>query len=203
MAISTEKLLKLSQFQSGLQAAKNYTDGEISKVNVEITTVKGNVSTNSGDIATLKSQVSNLQESAYDDAEVRGLIEANTTSIGTNTAAIATLNGNAETAGSVNNKIAAAIANVMENPDEARNSIQELVDWTEEHAESALELNNKVTANGTAITGLQDKVDTGDQTVSAYVNGQGFLKTEDVVINVATDEEVTQVCNAVFGTSAA
>lgn len=102
MAITTEKLLKLSQFQTGLQAAKDYTDGEIAKANAEIATVKGNVSTNTDAIAT-----------------------------------------------------------------------------------------------------LQDKVDTGDQTVSAYVESQGFLTDADIVIDVATDEEVTQICNTVFGTAAA
>ena len=198
MAITTEKLLKLSQFQSGLQAAKNYTDGEVAKVNLELTGIKGNVSTNTGDISTMKGQIESLQENAYDDSEVRGLIAGNTANIGANSEAINTLNGSAETEGSVANTVAVAIAGVMENPDETINSIKELVDWTEEHAETALQLSNSVTANGRTIEGLQGKVDTGEQTVSAYVNGQGFLKAEDISINVATDEEVQTAINSVF-----
>lgn len=198
MAITTEKLLKLSQFQSGLQAAKNYTDGEVAKVNLELTEIKGNVSTNTGDITAMKGQIESLQESAYDDSEVRGLIAGNTANIGANSAAITTLNGSAETEGSVANTVAVAVAGIMENPDETINSIQELVDWTQEHAETALQLSNNVSANGTAIAGLQGKVDTGEQTVTAYVNAQGFLKAEDISINVATDEEVQTAINSVF-----
>ena len=71
-----------------------------------------------------------------------------------NADAIALLNNNAETAGSVDYKIAQAVASIMENPDETMNSINELVTWVNEHAEDALELSNQVSANKGAIEKL-------------------------------------------------
>ena len=77
-----------------------------------------------------------------------------------NTDAIANLNGNAETEGSVDYKIAQKFATLIENPDDAMNSIQELVDWTTEHAEDALEMSNQVTTNKNAIATLNGDAST-------------------------------------------
>lgn len=74
--------------------------------------------------------------------------------IAANEGAIATLNGNAETSGSVDYKIAQAVASIMENPDETMNSINELVTWCNDHAQDALELSNQVSANKTDIANL-------------------------------------------------
>ena len=77
-----------------------------------------------------------------------------------NSDAIKILNGNAETAGSVDYKIAQKFATLMENPDDAMNSIKELVDWTTEHAADALEMGNQVTANKNAIATLNGDAST-------------------------------------------
>lgn len=68
--------------------------------------------------------------------------------------AITKLNGDAETEGSVDYKIAQAVAAIMENPDETMNSIQELVTWIDDHATDALEMNNQITANKNNIAAL-------------------------------------------------
>lgn len=68
--------------------------------------------------------------------------------------AIGTLNANAETEGSVDYKIAQAVAAIMENPDDTMNSIKELVDWVNEHATDALEMSNQVTTNKNDIAAL-------------------------------------------------
>ena len=86
--------------------------------------------------------------------------EANAANIATNTAAITTLNGDVDTEGSVKYQIAQAVATLMENPDEAMNSIKELVTWCEEHAGDALTLSNDVAANKTAIADLEKLVGT-------------------------------------------
>ena len=72
-----------------------------------------------------------------------------------NAEAIDLLNGDADTEGSVKNQIATAFAQLMENPDEAMNSIKELVDWAENHASDVIEMNNNITANATAIAELE------------------------------------------------
>lgn len=88
---------------------------------------------------------------------------------------VATLNGNAQTEGSVDYKIAQAIAGVMENPDEAINSINELVDWINTHAEDALELNKKV-------ADLETKV--GSESVQSQISSAiSNLKIDDYVKN--------------------
>ena len=83
-----------------------------------------------------------------------------------NADAIALLNNNAETAGSVDYKIAQAVASIMENPDETMNSINELVTWVNDHAEDALELSNQVSANKGAIEKLNG---TGEGSVAKAI----------------------------------
>ena len=72
-------------------------------------------------------------------------------SVAANKSSIDVLNGGASTEGSVKKQIADAIAAIMENPDTSMNSIQELVDWVNNHASDALALSNKASANETAI----------------------------------------------------
>lgn len=96
----------------------------------------------------------------YDDTEIKADIQDNAD-------AIALLNNNAETAGSVDYKIAQAVAQIMENPDETMNSINELVTWCNEHAESALALSNQVTANKNNIEALETLV--GDTAVATQI----------------------------------
>lgn len=78
--------------------------------------------------------------------------------VAANEDAIEVLNGTADVAGSVDAKVAAAVAALMENPDETLNSIKELVKWTQDHAADTLEMSNNVTANANAITALQGLV---------------------------------------------
>ena len=87
--------------------------------------------------------------------------------VAANEDAIEVLNGNADVAGSVDAKVAAAVAALMENPDETLNSIKELVKWTQDHAEDALEMSNNVAANATAITALQGLV--GEEAVADQI----------------------------------
>lgn len=87
--------------------------------------------------------------------------------VAANEDAIEVLNGNADVEGSVDAKVAAAVAALMENPDETLNSIKELVKWTQDHAEDALEMSNNITANANAITALQALV--GEENVADQI----------------------------------
>lgn len=99
-----------------------------------------------------------------------------------NAAAITKLNGNAETEGSVDYKIAQKFATLMENPDEAMNSIQELVDWTTEHATDALEMSNQVTANKNAIAklngGVEEDGSVAKQVAAGVTEAKGYTDAE-------------------------
>ena len=85
-------------------------------------------------------------------------VEAIEGRVAANEDAIEVLNGSADVEGSVDAKVAAAVAAIMENPDETLNSIKELVKWTQDHAADALEMSNNVSANAEAITALQGLV---------------------------------------------
>ena len=87
--------------------------------------------------------------------------------VAANEDAIEVLNGNADVEGSVDAKVAAAVAALMENPDETLNSIKELVKWTQDHAEDALEMSNNITTNANAITALQALV--GEENVADQI----------------------------------
>lgn len=87
--------------------------------------------------------------------------------VAANEDAIEVLNGNADVAGSVDAKVAAAVAALMENPDDTLNSIKELVKWTQDHAADALEMSNNVSANAEAITALQGLV--GEEKVADQI----------------------------------
>ena len=72
--------------------------------------------------------------------------------------AIGTLNGDVNTEGSVKYQVAQEISLIMNNGDEAMNSIQELVTWIENHGGDATKLQSDVVANATAIKALETLV---------------------------------------------
>lgn len=93
--------------------------------------------------------------------------------VAANEDAIEVLNGTADVEGSVDAKVAAAVAALMENPDETLNSIKELVKWTQDHAADALEMSNNVSANAAAIEALAALVgeeDVADQIADAIAD---------------------------------
>jgi hypothetical protein len=99
-----------------------------------------------------------------------------------NAAAITKLNGDATTAGSVDYKVAQAVAAIMENPDETMNSINELVTWVNDHAEDALEMSNQVTANKNAIAklngGAEEDGSVAKQVAAGVTEAKGYTDTE-------------------------
>ena len=123
---------------------------------------------------------------------------------------ITTLNADSATAGSVDYKIAQAIATLVNNPDEAMNSINELVTWCNEHAEDALALTNQVTANKNGLANLVALVgelpeDATSTTVVAYITEAitNALKSHytkaEIDAMIASDAEVEEMLTEVFG----
>lgn len=106
----------------------------------------------------LSSTISTLQTTVNNLGTRVTTAEGNITSIDgrldTAEADLTTLKGGAEVEGSILNSIANAINGIMNNPDATMNSIQELVDWCNDHAADALELSNNVSANATAIQAI-------------------------------------------------
>lgn len=104
---------------------------------------------------------------AADKTALQGNIDALAGRVTDNEEAIALLNDGAAVEGSVDYKIAQAVAQIMENPDDTMNSINELVTWINGHAQDALELSNQVEANKNDIAALEGLV--GEKGVSAQI----------------------------------
>lgn len=119
--------------------------------------------------------ISNIQENAYDDTDIKKRISANET-------AIATLNGNAE--GSVNKKVADAVASIVADAPEAYNTLKEISDWISSHAGDASAMNTQITTNKNSIAALKTLVGSlpegaASKTVVAYIaEVVGASKTE-------------------------
>lgn len=129
-------------------------------------TENGTISVNNANVAVAGLQAlafkANVSEADLDTA-LKAVLDAKATNadlealkgrVTTAEGDIATLKGDAQTAGSVDYKIAQAIATIVDNPDEAMNSINELVTWINDHATDALELSNQVTTNKNDIAAL-------------------------------------------------
>lgn len=108
-------------------------------------------------IADHASKIEALEAGTYDDTELRGLI-------GDNTAAIATLNGDAETAGSVANTAtaiaAAKIAEIVAGADASYDTLKEIADWITNDTTGAADMAND-------IAELQNLV--GDKAVATQI----------------------------------
>lgn len=143
---------------------------EPSSTTVEgLNSVVGSVQTSVENLSTVVNANKEASDAALAEevARAKAAEGALDTRVAKNENDITTLNGDADLEGSVKNQIAAAIAGIMENPDETMNSIQELVDWTTEHAEDALQLQKDVVANTTAIKALETLVGTLPEGTSA------------------------------------
>ena len=110
-------------------------------------------------------------EASYDDTAIKALIQGNTD-------AIAVLNGDENTEGSVL-KIAKAeaasaaqaeVAAVVDGAPEAMNTLKEVAQWIENDETGAAAMANRITANETAIAAINHK-DTGIlATANAYAD---------------------------------
>ena len=117
--------------------------------------VKDIADANAADIVVMKGQIEALEEGTYDDSELRGLIEDNTE-------AIATLNGNAETSGSVAHtatQIAATkVAEIVANADADFDTLKEIADWILNDTTGAADMANDIKALQDQMVGIESTV---------------------------------------------
>ena len=96
-------------------------------------------------------------EATYDDTQIKADIKANTD-------ALAILNGDVGTVGSVKAEAKAAadiaVATVVDSAPEAMNTLKEVADWIANDESGAAAMVNRITANETAINAI-NHVDTG------------------------------------------
>lgn len=106
-------------------------------------------------IADHASKIAALEAGTYDDSELRGLI-------GANTDAIAVLNGDAETAGSVANTAtavaAAKIAEIVAGADANFDTLKEIADWILNDTTGAADMANDIAALQAQMAGVESTV---------------------------------------------
>lgn len=141
-----------------LKDAKEYVDDELERL-VGTDTVNAQISTALENALKVGEEGAKVEKYAL-ATDLAAEAETARAAEKANADAIIKLNANAETAGSVDYKIAQAVAAIMDNPDETKNSINELVTWIDEHAEDALAMSNQVTANKNAIETLNGDAST-------------------------------------------
>ena len=107
-------------------------------------------------------KIAALEAGTYDDSEIRGLIQGNTKAIGDNTAAIAVLNGDAETVGSVANtavQVAVAeVAKVVADADADFDTLKEIADWILNDTTGAADMANDIAALQGKLAGVDGTV---------------------------------------------
>ncbi len=140
-----------------------------SRVAEELAKVDNKVAGHETRIEAAESKIEALEKGTYDDTEVRGLIADNATAIGenkaaheANAAAIATLNGTAETVGSVANtatSIAAAkVAEIVAGADAKYDTLKEIADWILNDTTGAADMANDIAALQGQLAGVEATV---------------------------------------------
>lgn len=175
---------KVKELSDG--AVKANTDA-IAKLNGD-DTVEGSVDKKIKDSATaLKAEIS---ASAYDDTELKGRVTSNEE-------AIAALTGEGE--GSVDKKVADAVAKIVADAPEAYDTLKEIADWITTHTTDATAMNTQINTNKEDIAtlkGLVTQLPEGTEatTIIEYITEQlGDLKTElTTAIATAKTEAVTE-----------
>lgn len=132
--------------QAGVSVLWSRIADELENKQTAIDAVKTKVETNAEKITTLEGKVDTLEKNQYDDTEVRGLISTNSGNIATNAAAIATLNGDVNTEGSVSKKVAEGIASIVAGADASFDTLKEIADWIVNDTTGAASMANKISA---------------------------------------------------------
>ena len=146
----------INHAETGILAqAKSFATTEDAKVQANVDTLAGKVGT-VPDGQTVMGIINNIQENAYDDTEITdriGVVEGKVTTL----------------IGEDANKSVRTIANeelakqlIADGAAESLDTLEEIAAWIQSHPDDASAMN-------AAITALQNKVDTGDKNVSAYV----------------------------------
>lgn len=146
MATDIKKFLD----QAGVSTLWSRIAEELATKQTAIDGVKAIADDNAADIVVMKGQIEALEAGTYDDSEVRGLIDDNADAIRINTAAIAVLNGDAATVGSVANTAnaaaAAKVAEIVANADADFDTLKEIADWILNDTTGAADMANDIAA---------------------------------------------------------
>ena len=163
--------------QSGVSTLWTRVAEEVAKVDTK-------VKAHDTAIETMQGKIDALEKGTYNDSELRGLIGANATAIEANktaheanAAAIATLNGDVATSGSVAHTAtaiaAAKVAEIVAGANASYDTLKEIADWILNDTTGAANMANDISALENKLAGI-------DTTVVAHVAAaiEAALKTD-------------------------
>lgn len=150
--------------QAGVGTLWKRVAEEVAKVDEKVAQNATDIDAAEARLTVAEGKIDALEKGTYDDTEVRNLIAGNTENITKNTNAIALLNGDAETVGSVANTAtviaAAEVAKVVAEAPESYDTLKEIADWIANDTTGAAQMAND-------ITELQGLV--GDEAVATQI----------------------------------
>ena len=100
--------------------------------------------------------------------------------------AIATLNGDVNTEGSIQNTVNSAIAGVIDAAPEAFDTLKEISDWIGDHGDTALEMNAAIQSNSSSIETLNGDVSTPGSVDYKIANAVENMEIETENIDFVT-----------------
>lgn len=171
----------LSAVNNAIKEVKAITD----KLDGE-DTVEGSVK---AQIKALKTEIEGqITASEYDDTEVKKSIKANTDAIGV-------LNGTGD--GSVDKKVADAVASIVAEAPAAYDTLKEISDWISTHTNDASAMNSSIQANKTDIANLTKLVGTlpegeDSATIVAYIDKKVGTVDFSSAIATAKSEAISE-----------
>lgn len=146
MATDIKKFLD----QAGVSTLWSRIAEEVAKVDAKAEDNAADILAHGTRLAAAEKAIEALEAGTYDDSEVRGLISDNADAIGANAAAIALLNGDAATTGSVANTAnaaaAAKVAEIVANADADFDTLKEIADWILNDTTGAADMANDIAA---------------------------------------------------------
>lgn len=171
----------LTEINKAIKAVKDVVD----KLDGE-DTVEGSVK---AQLKALKTEIEGqITASEYDDTEVKKSIKANTDAIGI-------LNGTGD--GSVDKKVADAVASIVADAPAAYDTLKEISDWISTHESGASAMNSSIQANKTDIANLAKLVGTlpegeDSATIVAYIDKKVGAVDFSSAIATAKSEAISE-----------
>ena len=141
--------------QAGVSTLWSRVAEEVAKVDAKVAQNAKDIASHGTRLTSAEEKIAALEAGTYDDTELRGLISANTSAHEANAAAIATLNGTAETAGSVANTAtsvaATKVAEIVAGADASFDTLKEIADWILNDTTGAAHMANSIAALQTLV----------------------------------------------------
>lgn len=136
--------------QAGVSTLWSRIAEEVAKIDEKAVKNAEDIASHSTRLDAAESAIEALEAGTYDDSELRGLIGDNKAAHEANTAAIAVLNGDASTVGSVANTAnavaAAKVAEIVANADADFDTLKEIADWILNDTTGAADMANDIAA---------------------------------------------------------